>query len=178
MQPLIPSFQVDHTNLCPGIYVSRVDKCGDDWYITTFDIRMTYVNYKLAIDPASMHTIEHVIATYLRNDPKWKDSIIYWGPMGCLTGCYLIMKSKDTPLKPQDIRLLIIDAFMYLSKYEDAVPGATPRNCGNYTMHNLPMARRLALEYTSLLLDDKRFCCEYPKTDRVLDKNGKIVYDA
>ena len=93
---LIPSFQVDHTLIVPGIYVSRTDAIGGDW-ATTFDVRMKRPNAEPAVHPNALHTIEHVVATYLRNDPVWKDRIVYWGPMGCLTGNYLIVKGRPTP---------------------------------------------------------------------------------
>ena len=96
---LIPSFQVDHTKLVPGIYVSRVDSIGND-FATTFDIRMKKPNLEPVIHPNAMHTIEHIVATFLRNDKEWKDRIVYWGPMGCLTGSYLIVKGKP---KPQEL---------------------------------------------------------------------------
>ena len=93
---LIPSFSVDHTRIVPGIFVSRVDTLGD-YKVTTYDVRVTRPNIEPAIDVAAMHSLEHLIATYLRNDPVWKDQVIYWGPMGCLTGFYLILKGEKEP---------------------------------------------------------------------------------
>ena len=110
---LIPSFAVDHTNLHPGIYISRKDNVGGE-AVTTYDIRMTSPNQEPALAPAAIHTIEHLVATYLRNDPEWKDNIIYWGPMGCLTGNYLIMKGE---YEPEAIRQLMIKAFQF-AKWE------------------------------------------------------------
>ena len=104
---IIPSFQVDHTSIVPGIYVSRIDAVGGD-FATTFDVRMKRPNVERAISPAAMHTIEHVVATFLRNDPAWKDRIVYWGPMGCLTGSYLIVKGRP---RPQEVCPLLIAAF-------------------------------------------------------------------
>ena len=93
---LIASFQVDHTRIVPGVYVSRVDDVGGQ-KVTTFDVRMKRPNAEPAIHPNAMHTIEHVVATFLRNDPEWKERVVYFGPMGCLTGCYLILKGEPTP---------------------------------------------------------------------------------
>lgn len=100
---LIASFQVDHTKIVPGIYESRVDEIGGD-YATTFDIRMKTPNKEPAIHPNAMHTIEHIVATFLRSDAEWKDRIVYWGPMGCLTGSYLIVKGRP---KPQELQPLL-----------------------------------------------------------------------
>ena len=105
---LIPSFSVDHTRIIPGIYESRIDTLGDE-IVTTFDIRMKTPNAEPAIAPAAMHTIEHIIATYLRNDPEWKDKLIYWGPMGCLTGCYIIVKGRPAAAD------MLNDAFLGLA---------------------------------------------------------------
>ncbi|MBQ8063116.1 MAG: S-ribosylhomocysteine lyase, partial [Clostridia bacterium] len=93
---LIPSFTVDHTKIVPGIYESRVDTLGEE-LATTFDVRMRFPNKEPAIDPAAKHTIEHLVATYLRNHEDWKDQLIYWGPMGCMTGCYIIVKGRPAP---------------------------------------------------------------------------------
>ena len=124
---LIPSFQVDHTLIVPGIYVSRTDTIGGD-YATTFDVRMKRPNAEPAVHPNALHTIEHVVATFLRNDAEWKDRIVYWGPMGCLTGNYLIVKGRPAP---QELYPLIVRAFEYLRDYDGEVPGATAVNCGN-----------------------------------------------
>lgn len=169
---LIPSFAVDHTNLRPGIYVSRRDTVGSE-AITTYDIRMTSPNQEPALAPAAIHTIEHIVATYLRNDPEWRDRIIYWGPMGCLTGNYLILKGDFTP---EDIRPLMIKAFRYVVDYDAEVPGTTPSTCGNYLMHDLPMAKYEARRYVERLTNE--FCCEYPGIERPTDIGGKQFYDA
>ena len=104
---LIPSFSVDHTKIIPGIFISRVDTVGDQ-KVTTYDVRVTKPNREPAVDVAAMHSLEHIIATYMRNDTEWKDRIIYWGPMGCLTGFYLIVKGNR---KPNEIYDLILRAF-------------------------------------------------------------------
>lgn len=153
---LIPSFQIDHTKLKPGIYESRVDEVGND-FVTTFDIRMKYPNTEPAVHPNAMHTIEHIVATYLRNDQEWKDRVVYWGPMGCLTGCYFIVKGRPAP---QDIYPLILNAYEYLACYEGTVPGTLPENCGNYILHDLAMAKYEAAVYVKRLKEQPSF--EYP----------------
>ena len=163
---LIPSFQVDHTKIVPGIYESRTDEIGGG-FATTCDIRMKTPNQEPAIHPNAMHTIEHVVATFLRNDPEWRDRIVYWGPMGCLTGCYLIVKGRP---KPQEIRPLLLRAFVHLRDYEGAVPGATPTNCGNHLLHDLPMARWEAARYVEVL--ETRPCYDYPVAQRPVTKDG------
>lgn len=167
MTKLIPSFTIDHTKIVPGIFVSRRDIIGKE-ELTTFDIRMTTPNIEPTIHPNAMHTIEHIIATYLRNSSS-KDLIVYWGPMGCLTGCYLIMKGH---LEPKDITDLIRKAFEYLRDYKGEVPGATPINCGNYLLHDLAMAKYEANRY---LLRTWEY--EYPKTD-ILKVRGKTFHDS
>jgi len=171
-QELIPSFQVDHTKIVPGIYESRLDTIGQE-YATTFDIRMKKPNIEPAIHPNAMHTIEHVIATYLRNNEEWKDKIIYWGPMGCLTGSYLIVKGHPTP---EEIRPLMIKAFEYLSNYDDVVPGANEKNCGNYILHDLNMARYEAKLYVEILKNNP--CFIYPTSERIITEKGQVFYDA
>lgn len=171
---LIPSFQVDHTNLRPGIYISRRDKVGaEDATITTYDIRMTSPNQEPALAPAAIHTIEHIVATFLRNDPEWKDQIVYWGPMGCLTGNYLIMKGE---YPCEVVRDLMIRAFQYVVDYSTEVPGTTPSTCGNYLLHDLPMAKWEAARYVKRLQDE--FCCEYPGIERPHDASGLMFHDA
>ena len=169
---LIPSFAVDHTSLKPGIYISRQDTAGDS-VITTYDIRMTAPNQEPALAPAAIHTIEHLVATFLRNDAEWKDRIVYWGPMGCLTGNYLIMKGEYSCLEVRD---LMLKAFAYVAEYSDEVPGTTPATCGNCLLHDLPMAKWEARRYMKRLTDD--FCCEYPGVVRPADANGKEFFDA
>ena len=168
---LIASFQVDHTKIAPGIYESRVDEIGGD-RATTFDVRMKFPNREPAIHPNAMHTIEHVVATFLRNDAEWKDRVVYWGPMGCLTGFYLIVKGQPAP---QEMQPLMLRAFEHMRDYEGAVPGATPQNCGNYLLHDLPMAKWEAARYVDLLKN--RLCCKYEMTRR-LDTAGGVFYDS
>ncbi|MBR1709756.1 MAG: S-ribosylhomocysteine lyase [Clostridia bacterium] len=171
---LIPSFSVDHTKIIPGIYESRVDTLGTE-LATTYDIRMKVPNQEPAIAPAAMHTIEHVVATYLRNHPKWKNELIYWGPMGCLTGFYIIIKGRPAS---KDLYPIILEAFEHMSTYEGEVPGATPENCGNYLMHDLPMARWEAKRYVEYLKNaDQTKIFEYPKTER-LNVNGQAFFDS
>lgn len=168
---VIPSFQVDHTNLKPGIYVSRQDVDGESKF-TTYDIRMTAPNQEPAINPAAMHTIEHLAATYLRNDEEWKERVIYWGPMGCMTGSYLIVKGM---YDCQVIRELMIRTMQFIVDFEGDVPGNTPDACGNYLMHDLPMAKWEAKRYAERL--QNAFCCEYDMLKRA-DVNGMAFHDA
>ena len=136
MPKLIASFQVDHTKIVPGIYVSRRDRVGDNW-VTTFDIRMKRPNVEPALHPNAMHTIEHVVATYLRNS-RFADKVVYWGPMGCLTGNYFLLRGD---LQPRDILELMIDTFEFVATFDGEVPGAKPRDCGNWSLHDLADAR-------------------------------------
>ena len=169
---VIPSFQVDHTDLKPGIYISRQDAFGDTCF-TTYDIRMTAPNHEPAMNPAALHTIEHLVATYLRNHEEWKQNVIYWGPMGCLTGNYLILKGS---YPCEQIRDLMIEAYTFVRDYDDVVPGTTPATCGNYLMHDLPMAKWEAKRYIERLQND--FCCEYPGLVRPMSDDGKTFFDA
>lgn len=148
----IPSFTIDHNRLLRGIYVSRKDKVGGDT-VTTFDIRMKEPNREPALHPGALHTIEHLAATYLRNDREWKDSIVYWGPMGCLTGNYLLMKGD---LQPADIVELMKRTFAFVAAFEGDVPGAAPQDCGNWLLHDLPMARWEARKYLEEVLENIR----------------------
>ena len=143
---LIPSFSVDHTKIVPGIFISRQDLIGDG-IATTYDVRVTRPNKEPAVEVAAMHSLEHIIATYLRNDPEWKDEVIYWGPMGCLTGFYLILKGGR---KPEEIYDLLLSAFRSVADAEE-VPGATAENCGNFRLHNLEMAKWYAARYADYL---------------------------
>ena len=144
----IPSFTIDHIHLLRGIYVSRKDQVGGE-VVTTFDIRMKEPNREPALGQGAIHTIEHLAATYLRNDPEWSDRIVYWGPMGCLTGNYLIMKGD---LCSADIVPLMRDTFSFIASYEGDIPGATERDCGNWTLHNLAQARKDAAAYLNEVL--------------------------
>ena len=169
---LIASFQVDHTRIVPGIYVSRVDSVGGE-RVTTFDVRMKRPNVEPAIHPNAIHTIEHIVATYLRSDPEWKDRIVYWGPMGCLTGNYLIVKGSPSP---QEILPLVLAAFRHCRDFEGEVPGTTPETCGNYRLHDLAMAKWEAARYVELL--EREPCFEYPTAERTLVDGGREFYDS
>lgn len=146
----IASFTVNHLVLEPGVYVSRKDKVGSE-IITTFDLRMTTPNKEPVMNTAELHTLEHICATFLRNHEKYKDSIIYFGPMGCRTGCYLIMAGD---LESKDILPLLIEMFTFLRDFEGDIPGASPVECGNYLDQNLPMAKWLADRYLKNTLDN------------------------
>ena len=172
---LIASFSVDHTRIIPGIFVSRTDTVGNST-VTTYDIRLTKPNREPAIDPAAMHSLEHTIATCLRNDPDWKDEIIYWGPMGCLTGFYLILKGNRSPRAIKD---LILKAFQSVQDTQ-SVPGATEKNCGNYLMHNLGMAKWYAAKFVDYLAAnaDNPAIFEYPQTERLVTEEGQQFFDS
>ena len=146
----IPSFTIDHILLKRGIYVSRQDVVGNET-VTTFDVRMKEPNREPVLSPSAIHTIEHLAATFLRNHPVWADRIIYWGPMGCLTGNYLIVKGDLTSV---DILPLVKEAFAFVASYEGEVPGATARDCGNYLLMNLPEARWEARKYLTEVLEN------------------------
>lgn len=150
MMEKIPSFTIDHSRLLRGIYVSRKDRVGGET-VTTFDIRMKEPNREPVVHPGALHTIEHLAATYLRNDAEWKDKIIYWGPMGCLTGNYLVMKGD---LTSRDIVDLMRSTFRFIAGYEGDIPGASPRDCGNYLLHDLPMARWEARRFLTEVLNN------------------------
>lgn len=157
----IASFTINHLKLLRGIYVSRVDTLPNGDVITTFDIRMKQPNREPAVSQSALHTIEHLAATYLRNQPEWKDKVIYWGPMGCCTGNYLLMSGK---LTSKDILPLMQETFRFISEYEGSIPGATARDCGNYTLNNLPMAKWEARKYLIEVLENiKDENLEYPQ---------------
>lgn len=172
---LIQSFSVDHTRIIPGIFLSRVDKVGGG-AVTTYDIRLKRPNVEPAVDVSAMHSLEHIIATALRNDPEWKDDVVYWGPMGCLTGFYLILKGERSPRELYD---LILRAFGSVGK-ADKVPGATAVNCGYYRMHNLELAKWYAAEFVAYLERNagNPDIFEYPKADRPVTDEGKNFYDS
>ena len=146
----IPSFTIDHIRLERGIYVSRQDCVGGE-VVTTFDVRMKEPNREPVLSPSAIHTIEHLAATFLRNHPVWADKIIYWGPMGCLTGNYLIVKGD---LTSADVLPLMKETFAFVAAYEGEVPGATARDCGNYLLMNLPEARWEARKYLTEVLEN------------------------
>ena len=155
----IPSFTIDHNQLLPGIYVSRKDNVGND-VVTTFDIRMKAPNREPALHPGALYTIEHLAATYLRNNEEWQDRIVYWGPMGCLTGNYLLMKGD---MKSEEIVKLMTDTFEFVANYDGVVPGTEPQDCGNYLLHDLPMARYEAKQYLKVLKNIKPENLNYPE---------------
>ena len=162
----IPSFTIDHNQLLPGIYVSRKDNVGND-VVTTFDIRMKAPNREPALHPGALHTIEHLAATYLRNNEEWQDRIVYWGPMGCLTGNYLLMKGD---MKSEEIVKLMTDTFEFVANYDGVVPGTEPQDCGNYLLHDLPMARYEAKQYLKVLKNIKPENLNYPEKAEYMDK--------
>ena len=172
---LIQSFSVDHTRIIPGIFTSRVDTL-DEHSVTTYDIRLKRPNKEPAIDVAAMHSLEHIIATYLRNDPEWKDEVVYWGPMGCLTGFYLILKGSRAP---QALYGLMLQAFKAVNDAQE-VPGAAPVNCGNYLMHNLEMAKWYAREFAAYLEEnaENSEIFEYPKAERPVTDGGQHFFDS
>lgn len=132
----IPSFTVDHNKLVRGVYTSRQDRVGSE-IITTFDIRMKNPNREPVIDVPALHTMEHLGATFLRNHKEWKDRVIYFGPMGCRTGNYLILTGD---LKPMDIKNLLIELYTFMANYSGDIPGSTAKDCGNYLSMDLPMS--------------------------------------
>lgn len=139
----IASFTIDHLKLLPGIYVSRKDHIGAET-ITTFDIRMTRPNFEPVMNTAEVHTIEHLAATFLRNHKDYKDKCVYFGPMGCRTGFYLILAGD---YESKDITDLMKELFLFMSEYEGEVPGAAAKDCGNYLDMNLNMAKYLSKKY-------------------------------
>ena len=148
----ITSFTIDHIKLQPGVYVSRKDKAGDS-VITTFDIRMTSPNEEPVMNTAELHTIEHLAATFLRNHPVFGPKMIYWGPMGCRTGNYLLLNGD---YESRDIVPLMIETFEFIRDFEGEVHGASARDCGNYLDMNLGMAKYLAKKYLEQVLYDIR----------------------
>ena len=155
----ITSFTIDHIKLQPGLYVSRKDKVGAET-VTTFDLRLTKPNDEPVMNTAEVHTIEHLAATYLRNEPTWKDKVLYFGPMGCRTVFYLLL-TGDYAAK--DVVPLVLDCFRFIRDYRGEVPGASPKDCGNYLDMNLSMANYWGRKYAALLenIDDSRLV--YPE---------------
>ena len=143
----IASFTIDHIKLQPGVYVSRKDKIGAET-VTTFDLRITSPNEEPVMNTAEIHAMEHLAATYLRNDPVWSGRVIYFGPMGCRTGFYLLLAGD---LTSEEIVPLMKDCFRFMAEYEGEIPGASPKDCGNYLDLNLPMAKYWAERYGKLL---------------------------
>lgn len=144
----ITSFTIDHTRLFPGVYVSRKDKVGEET-VTTFDLRFTAPNVEPAMENAAMHAIEHLAATYLRNDSEWKEKILYFGPMGCRTGFYLLIKGD---WESKDIHKLLLSCFSFIAEYEGDIPGQTEHDCGNFRDMNLPVAKWWGKKYCDEVL--------------------------
>lgn len=154
----IASFTIDHTRLEPGIYVSRRDVTPAGDTITTFDIRMTRPNREPALSPQTLHAMEHLAATFLRNHPVWADKVVYWGPMGCCTGNYLLLQGN---LESFDIIPLIRETMEFIAGYEGEIPGAMPRDCGNYSFMDPAGAREAARRYLAQTLSAP--ATEYPR---------------
>ncbi|QDW74184.1 S-ribosylhomocysteine lyase [Lachnospiraceae bacterium KGMB03038] len=148
----ITSFTIDHLKLVPGIYVSRIDHVEGN-PVTTFDLRMTSPNDEPVMNTAEMHAIEHLGATFLRNHETYKDKVLYFGPMGCRTGFYLLLAGE---YRSADIVPLIRDMYTFIAEFDGEVPGASPKDCGNYLDMNLPMAKYLARKYLKEVLADIR----------------------
>ena len=148
----ITSFTIDHLRLIPGVYVSRKD-LADTQTVTTFDLRITRPNEEPVMNTAEVHTIEHLGATFLRNHPEFKDRVLYFGPMGCRTGFYLLLSGD---YESADILPLVKEMFQFISTFEGEVPGASAKDCGNYLDMNLPMARFYAKKYLREVLDNPK----------------------
>lgn len=146
----IPSFTINHEILKRGIYVSRKDYTPSGDIITTFDVRMTEPNRQEAMTPKALHAMEHLAATFLRNHPEWKSKVVYWGPMGCCTGNYLLMQGDMTS---KDVLPLIKETMEFVAAFQGEIPGATPRDCGNYSFMDLDAAKVAARTYIDEVLD-------------------------
>jgi S-ribosylhomocysteine lyase len=155
----ITSFTIDHIRLQPGVYVSRKDQVGAET-VTTFDLRLTSPNEEPVMNTAEMHTIEHLAATYLRNEPIWKERVLYFGPMGCRTGFYLLLAGNYESV---DIVPLLRDCFRFIETYNGEIPGASAKDCGNYLDMNLPMANYWGKRYGQLLQNIGPDRLVYPK---------------
>lgn len=155
----ITSFTIDHIRLQPGLYVSRKDAVGAET-VTTFDLRLTAPNREPVMNTAEIHTMEHLAATYLRNEPNWKDRVLYFGPMGCRTGFYLLLSGNYTS---RNVLPLVRDCFAFIRDYRGDIPGASAKDCGNYLDMNLSMANYWGKRYAELLdtIDDSRL--NYPE---------------
>ena len=155
----ITSFTIDHIKLQPGLYVSRKDKVGTET-VTTFDLRLTNPNEEPVMNTAEIHTMEHLAATYLRNEPNWKERVLYFGPMGCRTGFYLLLAGD---LTSEEIVPLVKNCFEFIRNFRGDVPGASARDCGNYLDMNLPMANYWGAKYVALLETIDRDHLIYPE---------------
>ena len=154
----ITSFTIDHVLLQPGLYVSRKDAVGAET-VTTFDLRVTNPNEEPVMNTAEIHTIEHLAATYLRNREDWKDKVLYFGPMGCRAGFYLLLAGDYSSC---DVLPLVRDCFLFIANFNDEVPGASAKDCGNYLDMNLPMANYVAKKYYKLLTEITDDRLNYP----------------
>ena len=155
----IASFTIDHLRLRPGLYVSRKDRIGAET-VTTFDLRITAPNIEPVMNTAEVHAMEHLGATYLRNDPAWKDRVVYFGPMGCRTGFYLLLSGD---LASEDVLSLVADTFRFIRDFSGEIPGASAKDCGNYLDMNLPMAQFYARRYVSVLETAAPEALRYPE---------------
>ena len=155
----ITSFTVDHIRLMPGLYVSRKDAVGSQT-VTTFDIRITRPNLEPVMNTGELHAIEHLAATYLRNDPQWKDRVLYFGPMGCRTGFYLLLSGD---LTSRQVLPLVEACFRFIGEYTGVIPGASPVECGNYQDMDLPAAKARSAAYASLLATADDAILHYPQ---------------
>ena len=155
----ITSFTIDHIKLLPGLYVSRKDQVGVET-VTTFDLRLTKPNDEPVMNTAEIHTMEHLAATYLRNEPSWKDKVLYFGPMGCRTGFYLLLAGD---YESRDVVELVRSCFKFIRDFRGEVPGASAKACGNYLDMNLPMANYWGAKYAAVLenIDESRLV--YPE---------------
>lgn len=156
----IASFRIDHERLEPGVFVSRRDVTPSGDVLTTFDIRMTRPNREEALAPRALHAMEHLAATFLRNHPEWKDRVVYWGPMGCCTGSYLILQGE---LDSRDLLPLMRQTMEFVACFEGDIPGATPRDCGNYSFMDLDAARTAAARFLEILSDPCPENLAYPQ---------------
>ncbi len=145
----IESFTIDHLTLMPGVYVSRRDVTPSGDALTTFDVRLTAPNREPAVSPQALHTIEHLAATFLRNHRQWAPAVVYWGPMGCCTGSYLILQGH---LESMDILPLMRETFEFIAGFDGEIPGATARDCGNYLFNDLPEAKKVARRFLDEVL--------------------------
>ena len=155
----ITSFTIDHIQLQPGVYVSRKDQVGAET-VTTFDLRLTSPNEEPVMNTAEMHTIEHLAATYLRNEPIWKERVLYFGPMGCRTGFYLLLAGN---YESEDVVPLLRDCFRFIETFDGEIPGTSAKDCGNYLDMNLPMANYWGKRYGQLLENIGPERLVYPK---------------
>ena len=155
----ITSFTIDHIKLEPGLYVSRKDKVGAET-VTTFDLRFTNPNEEPVMNTAEIHTVEHLVATYLRNEPNWKEKVLYFGPMGCRTGFYLLLVGD---YESADVLELVKACFEFVRDFKGEVPGASAKDCGNYLDMNLPMANFLGRRYVNILENIDQAHLVYPE---------------